>query len=462
MNCIRKILPIIALTCAGMIPNAAYADWGIIDAFDLSPFVPIVLDAFMTVATGGYEFFVGNGDGIIYLMIWGFLAISVALYLVKIYLPAKWVGFFGFSGGGELAAGADAWTIAKNVFTPGMRAVVAAVVLLQIKPVFITEWLVNPFLEVGALYTDAIVDGLNSGATTGGNANAVKCPPEIVEKAWISERSCQFLVQPVADLSAKNNQMIKRGFQFLHRGLRGLITMIPHGGTDVMNIITGIILIATFASCNIFMALLIIQGIFNFGMALILYPFQVLVWVAKPSGSKKWFDIWPAFSGITKALQQLIVTMIACAFILMLNIAIVRALFQWNTTTYVVAAGGYATSNIPTMANTGMGFGEHSVTWMSALLTFYLMLRIFELTRKRLEMYTKGQDELYRKVMSDAPAAWNRARATYKYGKPIVTETAKTVWNAGTSVVSAVGRTRFGRRVRYGAYRAGRAIRGWF
>lgn len=86
MNCIKKILRTAAAVCAIIVPGTAYADWGVIDAFDLSPFVPIVLDAFMTVATGGYEYFVGNGDGIIYLMIWGFLAISVVLYLIKIYI----------------------------------------------------------------------------------------------------------------------------------------------------------------------------------------------------------------------------------------------------------------------------------------------------------------------------------------------------------------------------------------
>ncbi len=417
MHLIKKFLPALAALCVMFAPMSAHAAWGIVDSFNLAPFVPMVLDAFMTVATGGYEFFVGRGNGIIYMLVWLFLGISMALYLVKMYFPAKWVSFFGFSGGGEMATGkADAMTIAQNMLKPGMRAIIAAVVLLQLKPVYVTEWLVNPFLEFGAIYTRAITDGINTGGIVASAAPQVPCPPDILEHGRISERSCEFLTQPVADISHTNNQMIKRGFEFIHRGLRGLITLIPHGGEDFMNVISGILLVTTFVGCNLFMALLIIQAIFEFGMALILYPFQVLTWVAKPKNPDKWFDIWPAFSGITKALQTLIITMIACAFILTINVAIVRALFNWNSSVFVVAAGGSAASNIPTVANTDMGFGGHSVMWMSAILTFYLMLRIFDLTRERLKMYAPASDALYNRVTGDAKKTWAGAK---NWGKSI-------------------------------------------
>ena len=132
-----------------------------------------------------------------------------------------------------------------------------------------------------------------------------------------------------------NNAIIKRGFEFLSSGLRGLMTVIPHGGNAFLNLITGIILIMTFFSSNLFMALLIIEAIFKFGMALVLYPFHVLSYVAKPSD--KWLDIWPAFAGITKELQQLVITMIMCSFMLCINIAIIRALFTWNGSLFTVA-----------------------------------------------------------------------------------------------------------------------------
>lgn len=417
MSKIKKIL-LIALICTALwMPIDAYAAWGIVDSFNLAPFVPIVLDSFMAVATGGYEFFVGHGNGIIYILIWGFLAISISLYLVKMYMPAKWVSFFGFSGGGEMASGkADAMTIAQNMLKPGLRAIIAATILLQIRPVFVTQWLVNPFLEFGALYTKAITDGINTGGITPSAAPQIECPPDIIEKAWISQRSCEFLTQPVADISHVNNQMIKRGFEFIHNGLRGLITLIPHGGEDFMNLVSGILLVTTFVGCNLFMALLIIQAIFEFGMALILYPFQVLTWVAKPKNPDKWFDIWPAFSGITKALQSLVITMIACAFILTINIAIVRSLFSWNSSVFVVAANGSASSNVPNVANHAMAFGEHSIMWMSAILTFYLMLRIFDLTRARLKMYSPASDALYNQVTGDAKKTW---AGTKNWGKSI-------------------------------------------
>lgn len=395
-----SILKPVALTLVTLVlcatPVSAHAD--IIDALNLAPFIPTVLDSFMLVATGGYEFFVGKGDGIIYILIWGFLAVSMALYLIKMYFPKTWVSFFGFSGGGEMIDGkADGMTIASNLLKPAFRAIIAATVLLQLKPVYLTEWLVNPFLQFGALYTESITSTLNE---SGIKAEKIECPPSIIEKGWISQSSCEFMVQPVADISHANNQIIKRGFEFFKRGLRGLITLIPHGGEDFLNLVTGIFLIMAFVSSNLFMALLIIQAIFNFGMALILYPFQVLAYVAKPND--KWFDIWPAFAGITKALQQLVITMIACTFILCINIAVVKSLFQWGSSKFVVAAGGSASSNVPQVANSAMGFGEYSILWLSSIMTFYLMLRIFNITRDKLKEYAgSGMDNLYNTVKKD-------------------------------------------------------------
>ena len=385
--------------CSPIVAHAA--EHTIVDALNLAPIIPTILDALMAVASGGYEFFVGEGDGIIYLLVWGFLAVTLVLYVVKMYFPKTWVSFFGFSGGGEMISGIDGMTIATNALKPCIRAIVAVTVLLQIKPVYLTEWLINPFLQFGALYTESITNTVNE---AGVSAPQVDCPPSIVEQGWITQESCEFLVQPVSDISHANNQIIKRGFDFLLTGLRGLITPMSHGGESFLNVVTGIILIFTFVASNLFMAMLIIQAIFNFGMALVLYPFQVLTYVAKPND--KWLDIWPAFSGITKALQQIIVTMIACAFILCINIAVVKALFQWNSSVFVVAAGGTATSNVPTVANNAMGFGEHSIMWLSAILTFYLMFRIFNMTRGKLNDYVgKGMDNLYNQVKGDTNTA---------------------------------------------------------
>ncbi|MBQ8293788.1 MAG: hypothetical protein IJX89_00155 [Alphaproteobacteria bacterium] len=395
------------IVCAAFLTPVNAMAGNIVDALNLAPFVPYVLDSMMLVASGGYEFFVGSdGDGIIYILIWGFLGITLTMYLLKLYLPKQWTSLFGFSAGKSLADGNVApMTIAENMLKPGLRAVIAVVALLQIKPVYLTEWLVNPFLQFGALYTHAITETIND---SGMNAPKIECPADIVDKGWLTQSSCEFLVQPVSDLSHANNQIIKKGFEFIDRGLRGLITLVPHGGEDFMNLITGIILVFTFVSSNLFMAMLVINAIFKFGMALILYPFYVLTYVAKPSD--KWFDIWPAFGGITKALQDLIITMIACAFILCINLAIIKSLFDWNSSVFVVAAGGSTASNIPTVANNSIGFGGHSLTWMSALLTFYLMFRIFEITQKQLKKYAPGMDGLYNQVRGDAKTVWKGAK----------------------------------------------------
>lgn len=402
-----RIFSALFFIAISLIPfSANAADYAIVDALNLAPIIPTILDALMAIATGGYEFFVGHGDGIIYILVWGFLAISMALYLLKMYFPKIWLSFFGFSGGGEMADGVEGMKIATDILKPAIRAIIAATVLLQLKPVFLTEWLINPFLQFGAIYTHSITETINE---TGVNAPKIECPPSIIDQGWITQESCEFLVQPVSDISHANNQIIKKGFDFINSGLKGLITLVPHGGEDFLNLITGILLVFTFVSSNLFMALLIIQAIFNFGMALVLYPFQVLTYVVKPS--EKWLDVWPAFGGITKSLQKIVVTMIACAFILCVNIAIIKSLFQWNSSIFVVAAGGSATSNVPTIASTSLGFGQHSIFWLSAILTFYLMFRIFNLTREKLDAYVgKGADKLYNQVKSDSKVLVNRAK----------------------------------------------------
>lgn len=395
---IKNLITALGFGAVLFAPGGAYAG-NLVDTLNLAPFVPMVLDALMMVATGVYEYFVDNGHGIIYVLIWTFLGITLALTAFKMFMPKSWLSFLGMSGGGELADGkVTGYGIVESTLKSGMRAVIAAALLLQIKPVYLTQWLVNPFLQLGAIYTHQITENINVAGTS---VEPIKCPQDILDKAWISQDSCEFLIQPVFDLSNANNQVIKQGFDFLLSGLRGLMTLIPNGGEDFLNLITGIILISTFVASNLFMALLVIQGIFNFGMQLILYPFYVLTYVFKPSD--KWFDVWPAFNGITKALQQLIVTMIACAFILSINVAIIKALFQWNSSVFVVAAGGSASSNVPTIANSTAGFGGHSIMWLSGILTFYLMFKIFDLTQQQLKKYIGGgMDGLYKDVMSDS------------------------------------------------------------
>lgn len=411
MNLFKKLLFGLFFVVFMFDPSVAHAGKNLVDALDLSPFVPLILDAMMMVATGTYEFFVGNGDGIIYIFIWLFFGMTIGMYLVKMYLPKKFLGFVGMSGGGEMWDGkATPKNIFENMLKPIVRATIAAALLLPVKPVIITQWLVNPFLQFGSLYTNAVISTINESGIV--NPTRVECPQDIVEKAWISESSCEFLTQPVADLSHANNQIIKRGFDFITTGLRGLMTLVPHGGENFLNIISGLFIVITFIGSNLFMAFLIIQAIFNFGVALMLYPFNVLVWTVKPSD--KWFDPLPPFSNIIEALQKIVITMIACAFILGLNVALIKALFQWNTSVFVVAAGGTATANVPTVANSAMGFGQHSIFWLSAILTFYVMQRIFDVTREQLNSYTKGMDGLYKQVKGDVKTTVGNIKKTGK------------------------------------------------
>lgn len=412
-----KFLFSVFVLCAFFV-TPARAD--ILEAYNLAPFVPLVLETMMNIATSLYNFFVGKGDGIIYIFIYAFLLFYICLYLIKMHFPKDWLSFLGFSDGGEMWEGkVDVWKISDNILKPCFRAIIAGVLLLQIKPVYVTEWLVNPFLEFGAIYTEQILVNVNNSSIETSDAPA--CPASIEEGGWISKRSCDFLVKPVYIISKENNKVIKYGFDFLKTGLRGMMTLIPNGGEDLLNIVTGILLLFAFISANVFMALLIIQAIFDFCLSLIMYPFNVLAWVAKKSD--KWFDVLPAFSQIIDALKNLIITMIACAFILCVNIALVRALFNWSSSVFVVAAGGVSTTNVPSITNSAMNFGQHSILWISALLTFFLMHNIFEMTRKRLDMYTKGTSrDLYNNVTGDAKTMWDKIKAT--------PGAIKNVWNA--------------------------------
>lgn len=394
-------------------PESAFA-FSIVDKLDLTPIIPIVLESLLSVAKGSYDFFVGKGDGIIYLLIWSVMAFSVFLYLVGMYFPKRWMEFLGFSGGGEMWDGkAGGFAIATTVGKTTMRAMIAAVLLLQIRPVYLTKFLVNPFLEFGAYYSETIIDMSRSKSAP----VPIECPETIVNTGWITKHSCDFLLQPVHDLAVTNNAVVKRGFQFLSRGMRGLTSPVSQGGQNFMSIITGIALIFAFVGCNMFMGLLIIQGIFNFGMALVLYPFQVLGWVAKRDD--KWFNIWPAFDGIVKALQQLVITMIACSFILIINIAVVKALFRFNNSAFVVAAGGSASSNLPmtSVATNAIDFGGHSILWLSSILTFFLMATIFNRTREMLKTYAPGMTGVYDKVSGDVKANVNKAKSIFDFAR---------------------------------------------
>ena len=397
----------------------AHAD--IVDAFDLSGFVPLVLTSMMNIATLLYNYFVGNGTGLIYTLIFVFLGYYLLLYLVKMHIPKDWLSFLGFDGGGEMWDGsATGWSIAENVMKPCVRAIVAALFLLQIKPADISKWFISPFLEFGSIYTETIFKTVNKSSIE--TADAPVCPASIKESKWISERSCNFLIRPVYIITQENNRVIRYGFSFIKSGLRGLMTLIPHGGEDLLNIITGFLLVVAFISSNVFMALLIIQAIFDFCFALTLYPINVLVWVAKKSD--KWLDILPPFSQIIDSLKKIVITMIACAFILCINLALVKSLFDWSSSVFVVAAGGTASSNLPSITNTSMNFGRHSILWLSAILTLFIMQNIFSQTQKKINDYTKDvSKDLYNDVTNNAKIYWNKAKAA----PGIISD----LWNAG-------------------------------
>jgi hypothetical protein len=348
---------------------------GWVEIFSLAWVVPLVLDSMTAVAESVYDYFVG--EGILYMLIWGFLAFYIGLYLVKMYFPTHWLQLFGLSGGGQMYDDkTDGWSISKGVLKPLLRAMFAILILLQLKPAYITNYVIEPFLQFGAVY----VDSITSIVLPDRIAASAECPEEL--GGYLSKSGCEFIVGPIDNISRVNNGMIKKGFEFL----------MPGDGGGLLSIITGLVLIATFFASNLFMALLIIRGIFKFGLSLIVYPFRVLIYVVKDD-SDMWVNPWPALSDLIKSLQTLVVSMIAAAFILMVNISVVAAMLSF-------------------MPDGAKDFGGHSITWLAAVMTFWIMFRVFKTTRDRLDEYVGDADMtgFYDKVAGNVKSAYKNVK----------------------------------------------------
>ena len=353
---------------------------GWLEILSIAWVVPLVLESMMAVATAIYDFFVAGG--IIYMLIWGWLAFSIGLYLIKMYFPKQWVEMFALHGGGQMYdPKTDGWSVSKDVAKPMLRALFAIIILLQVKPNYITHYVVDPFLEFGAVYVSAVTKTILPNQQPA----KTECPKDLGE--YLSKDGCLFLVNPIHEVSAVNARIIKQGLGFVARGFAGPF---PAG---IMNIITGLFLIFAFFSCNFFMTLLIVQGIFKFGMALIKYPFSVLVYVVKTpekNDDHLWVNPWPAFADVVKSLQKLIVAMIAVAFILLINVSVAFAMFNFSV-------------------DRVDGFGGHSVAWMTAILTFLIMYQVFDMTRKQLNDYVDDKDMtgFYDKVATETKGLAN-------------------------------------------------------
>lgn len=389
------------------------------DTLSLSWTVPLILDSVMAVAMAVYDYFVTGG--ILYILILGWLSFAIGLYLIKMYFPQNWLDLLGLSGGGQMwgAKIPSGFDIGYAVLKPTLRAVFAIVVLLNIKPQYITNYVINPFLEFGAIYVGNITETIFPNPQKA----LTQCPKDLTN--YISKRSCDFLVQPIDIVAGVNGKVIDAGFKFMKLGsdmVKTIVMVVP----GLLNIITGILLIATFFSSNLFMALLLVQGIFKFGLSLILYPFRVLIFVVAPKNKNAWLDPWEAFGEIVGALQKLVIAMIAVAFILMVNIAIVKVLFNF----------GDNVENI--------GFEQQSIMWITTIMTFWIMQKIFAKTREKLTAYTgKDMESLYDNVVANtrsiamgAEGMYKKAKGTVMGGKAIAEKAGK----IGDKIKGAMGK----------------------
>ena len=87
-----------------------------------------------------------------------------------------------------------------------------------------------------------------------------------------------------------------------------------------------------------------------------------------------------------------------------MNVAIVKALFSWNSSVFNVTTGVNVETNLP---GSDISFGEHSIIWLSSILTFYLMYSLFDKTKELLLRYSKERNDLFDSVKSDSKSLYN-------------------------------------------------------
>ena len=100
--------------------------------------------------------------------------------------------------------------------------------------------------------------------------------------------------------------------------------------------------------------------------------------------------------------------MIACAFILCVNIAVVKTLFNWSSLVFSDTTDNIAASGVSGITNSSFTFGHYSMLWLSAILTFFLMYKIFEMTRKKLNDYSGIKTDLYDNVVKSGKRLFDK------------------------------------------------------
>ncbi len=332
----------------------------------LAPLVPMVLDAFTHVAIGTYQYF----RPIIPTLIYIFLLFSLTVYIVKQFIPKQFLSALKLNSDFIIQSDKpDPFKLAENILKPIMRGVIAISLLLPLNPKYIIQYGIDPFLQFGAIYTSHILGNEHDFTLqryTPATAHS--------DTDYYSESSRYYLTAPLQEISKKNNEIIKSGVEL---AINGAITL------KFLQVLTGLALVLAFFSSNLFMSLMFITAIFHFGMALILYPFKIVVYVIKP-GNDDWANFLPVFSDIISALRKLILTMIMSAFVIIINIQLVRALF-----------GPTEMERLRQITSNDLvsGFGAHEFTWLSAILTFMVMYEIFDLTQKKIASYGGESDQ---------------------------------------------------------------------
>ncbi|MDR2685448.1 MAG: hypothetical protein LBB23_01590 [Rickettsiales bacterium] len=350
-----------ALVSLPMVP-----DW--LNATSFDKFVPLVIQAMMGAAAGVYDYFVPVLSG----LLWIVIVFNSAVFTTKQFFPANWLSFLGMNGGGYWAKPTDLIRgIPMRLVKQIVRASIATLLLLTIRPSLITDTIINPMLRVGTMITEFVVPS--------STASRAQCLPGATRE-FFDEKLCSDFANPIASIVYKNNQMVALGLSIINMkfpangggvaaNAAGVVSP-PDLGKGIFNFIVGLFMAGTFFMFGLRLASILLQGILDFCFAIILFPFKVFSYCLKATEGDDWFNPGDALGDIIESLRKLIVTMIVAGIATTINMILIAS---------VVGSG---TANL-----SGGGWGTGIMTILGSVLCLLIMNKFYEIAKEKIAQY---------------------------------------------------------------------------
>ncbi|MDR0319559.1 MAG: hypothetical protein LBH81_02355 [Rickettsiales bacterium] len=355
-------------------------DW--MNGASLDKFVPFMIDVMTRVSAGLYDFFVP----LVSAFIWTLVGFNIMLFVIKQYVPQDWLDFLNIKNGGGYYDGKKtaelAWGIPKKLAQMMMRAALATTILLAVRPTFLTETIINPFLKLGSIYTESI---LNSPPGEGSPKAGVGM--ECNTHSFFSPEICNQMANPISGIIYKNNQVVTLGLDMM--GVPSFITggnpmsKKPDMGLWLFNFFVGAVLAITFFLSGLYIASVILQGILNFCFAIMLFPFRTFKWVMQQTDA--WANPTEALKGIIDSLRGLVVAMVIGGIMTLINLSLIAALFGQSG----------ISANLSS-------WSDKFMIALSSILALLVMTRLLEIAKEKMAKFGAPDETFYKNLTANA------------------------------------------------------------